>query len=98
MAQVQNLDFDGFVSKKKGERAGGPEGGGHDYAYISDNQCEIVEDPVCENLNRTQLETPDADGGTNSVAVTGPRSTAIDTPSYARDVERDGPELASLGY
>ena len=42
MAQVPHIDFDAFVSKRKGERAGGPEGGGHDYAYISDRQTRAA--------------------------------------------------------
>jgi hypothetical protein len=70
-------------------------------AYSSDNQGETDEDPVRENLNLTQLETPDADGGTNCVvAATGPRSTAVDARSYAPDVrscaldvQRDGSEI-----
>lgn len=36
MAHVGTLDFRGFVDDRKGARAGGPEGGGHSYAYISD--------------------------------------------------------------
>ena len=44
MAQAPQLDFEHFVSRKKGERAGGPEGGGHDYAYISDRQTRAAFD------------------------------------------------------
>jgi Zn-dependent protease with chaperone function len=42
MAQAPQLDFDKFVQKKKGERVGGSEGGGHDYAYISDKQTRAA--------------------------------------------------------
>ena len=37
MAKVGNLDFQGYVEAKKAGRAGGADGGGHDYAYISDH-------------------------------------------------------------
>ncbi len=42
MAQAPHLDFDGFVQRKKGERVGGAQGGGHDYAYISDKQTRAA--------------------------------------------------------
>lgn len=42
MAQAPQLDFEHFVAKRKGERAGGPERGGHDYAYISDRQTRAA--------------------------------------------------------
>jgi Zn-dependent protease with chaperone function len=42
MAQAPQLDFDKFVQRKKGERVGGSEGGGHDYAYISDKQTRAA--------------------------------------------------------
>jgi Zn-dependent protease with chaperone function len=42
MAQAPQMDFDAFVAKRKGERAGGPEGGGHDYAYVSDRQTRAA--------------------------------------------------------
>jgi Zn-dependent protease with chaperone function len=42
MAQAPELDFNGFVARKKGERAGGPEAGGHDYAYVSDRQTRAA--------------------------------------------------------
>ena len=44
MAQAPQLDFEHFVSKKKGERVGGPERGGHDYAYVSDRQTRAAFD------------------------------------------------------
>jgi Zn-dependent protease with chaperone function len=42
MAQAPQLDFDGFVARKRGERAGGPDEGGHDYAYVSDRQTRAA--------------------------------------------------------
>ncbi len=42
MAQAPLLDFDDFVARKRGERAGGPEAGGHDYAYVSDRQTRAA--------------------------------------------------------
>jgi Zn-dependent protease with chaperone function len=42
MAQAPLLDFDEFVGRKKGERAGGAEAGGHDYAYVSDRQTRAA--------------------------------------------------------
>jgi Zn-dependent protease with chaperone function len=39
MAQAPHLDFDGFIARKKGERAGGgPETSGHEYAYSFDRK------------------------------------------------------------
>lgn len=38
MALVGELDFDGFVARRKAGRAGGHEDGGHAYAYASDRQ------------------------------------------------------------
>jgi len=46
MAQAPQLDFEQFVAKKRGERAGGPDAGGHDYAYISDRQTRAAFDKV----------------------------------------------------
>ncbi len=46
MAQAPNLDFDEFVAKKRGERAGGPERGGHDYAYVSDRNTRAAFEKV----------------------------------------------------
>lgn len=37
MAQIGTLDFRSFVDNRKGQRAGGTEGGGHAYAYASDH-------------------------------------------------------------
>ena len=43
MAQAPSLDFDSFVARKKGERAGGGvETSGHEYAYISDRQTRMA--------------------------------------------------------
>jgi hypothetical protein len=36
MAQVGALDFKEFIEGRKGQRAGGKEGGGHAYSYVSD--------------------------------------------------------------
>ncbi len=44
MAQAPRLDFDGFVAQKRGERAGGPEADGHDYAYVADRQTRAAFD------------------------------------------------------
>jgi Zn-dependent protease with chaperone function len=44
MAEAPQLDFEGFVARKKGERAGGPEAGGHDYAYVSDRNTRAAFD------------------------------------------------------
>lgn len=37
MAQVGDLNFKGFIETRKGQRAGGAEGGGHAYSYASDH-------------------------------------------------------------
>ncbi len=43
MAQAPSLDFDSFVARKKGERAGGgAETSGHEYAYIMDRQTRAA--------------------------------------------------------
>jgi Zn-dependent protease with chaperone function len=43
MAQAPQLDFNAFVERKKGERAGGgAETSGHEYAYISDKQTRAA--------------------------------------------------------
>jgi Zn-dependent protease with chaperone function len=42
MAEAPRLDFDDFVARKRGERAGGPERGGHDYAYVSDKNTRAA--------------------------------------------------------
>lgn len=39
MAQAPHLDFDAFIARKRGERAGGsPESTGHEYAYVFDRK------------------------------------------------------------
>ena len=40
MAQVPNIDFASFVTKKKADPVGG--GDGHDYAYVSDRQMRAA--------------------------------------------------------
>jgi Zn-dependent protease with chaperone function len=42
MAQIGTLDFKGFVEGRKGQRAGGSDGGGHGYAYTSDNSTRVA--------------------------------------------------------
>jgi len=42
MAQVGSLDFKGFVESRKGQRAGGADGGGHAYAYVSDRNTRLA--------------------------------------------------------
>lgn len=43
MAQLPQLDFNGYVQRKKTERAGGgPETTGHEYAYVSDRQTRAA--------------------------------------------------------
>ncbi len=42
MAQAPQLDFNAYVERKKGERAGGPDSTGHEYAYISDRQMRAT--------------------------------------------------------
>ncbi len=44
MAEAPRLDFDAFVARRRGERAGGPEAGGHEYAYVSDKQTRAAFD------------------------------------------------------
>src|SRR5689334_13697349 len=46
MAQIGDLDFEAFVQKKKGERAGGGDEGGHAYAYVSDRTMRAGFDKV----------------------------------------------------
>jgi Peptidase family M48 len=46
MAQVGTLDFKGFVEGRKGQRAGGAEGGGHAYAYVSDRNTRLAFDKM----------------------------------------------------
>jgi len=46
MAEAPTLDFEGFVARKRKDRAGGPDRGGHDYAYISDRQTRAAFDKV----------------------------------------------------
>jgi Zn-dependent protease with chaperone function len=43
MASAPTLDFEGFVARKKGERAGGgPDTSGHEYAYVMDRQTRAA--------------------------------------------------------
>jgi Zn-dependent protease with chaperone function len=42
MAQVGTLDFKGFVEGRKGQRAGGGDGGGHAYAYVADRNTRLA--------------------------------------------------------
>lgn len=42
MAQVGTLDFKAFIEGRKGQRAGGSEGGGHGYAYVSDQNTRLA--------------------------------------------------------
>jgi Zn-dependent protease with chaperone function len=46
MAQVGTLDFKGFVESRKGQRAGGGEGTGHAYAYVSDRNTRMTFDKM----------------------------------------------------
>jgi Zn-dependent protease with chaperone function len=46
MAQVGALDFKQFVEGRKGERAGGSEGGGHAYSYVSDRNTRMAFDKM----------------------------------------------------
>ena len=46
MAQVGALDFKEFVEGRKGERAGGKDGGGHAYSYVSDHTTRQTFDKV----------------------------------------------------
>jgi Zn-dependent protease with chaperone function len=42
MAQLHTLDFPEFIARKKGERAGGVEDAGHEYAYVSDRRTRAA--------------------------------------------------------
>jgi Zn-dependent protease with chaperone function len=42
MAQAPRLDFEGFVARKKAERAGGAEAAGHEYTYTFDRQSRVA--------------------------------------------------------
>ncbi|MEO5730360.1 MAG: M48 family metallopeptidase [Byssovorax sp.] len=42
MAQVGTLDFQEFIHGRKTERAGGVEGSGHDYSYVSDKNTRLA--------------------------------------------------------
>lgn len=42
MAQVGTLDFKGFIERRKDQRAGGGDGGGHAYAYVSDTNTRLA--------------------------------------------------------
>jgi Zn-dependent protease with chaperone function len=44
MAQVGTLDFRGFIDGRKEERAGGGQGSGHAYAYVSDKNTRFAFD------------------------------------------------------
>jgi Zn-dependent protease with chaperone function len=44
MAEAPRLDFEDFVARKRGARAGGPDAGGHEYAYASDRQTRAAFD------------------------------------------------------
>lgn len=46
MAQVGALDFKTFVEGRKGQRAGGGEGGGHAYSYVSDRTTRAAFDKM----------------------------------------------------
>ncbi len=46
MAQVGTLDFKAFIEGRKGERAGGSEGSGHAYAYVSDKNTRFAFEKV----------------------------------------------------
>jgi Zn-dependent protease with chaperone function len=46
MAQVGTLDFSSFVESRKGQRAGGADGGGHAYAYVSDKNTRVAFDSM----------------------------------------------------
>jgi len=46
MAEAPPLDFNEFVARKRGERAGGAEAGGHDYAYVSDRNTRAAFEKV----------------------------------------------------
>jgi Zn-dependent protease with chaperone function len=42
MAQIGGLDFRGYIEERKGQRAGGGDGGGHAYAYVSDHNTRLA--------------------------------------------------------
>jgi Zn-dependent protease with chaperone function len=42
MAQVGTLDFKGFIERRKGQRAGGGDGAGNAYAYVSDKNTRLA--------------------------------------------------------
>lgn len=42
MAQVGELDFRGYIDGRKGQRAGGGDGGGHAYSYVSDRNTRLA--------------------------------------------------------
>jgi Zn-dependent protease with chaperone function len=46
MAQVGTLDFSRFIEERKRKRAGGQEGGGHAYAYVSDKNTRLAFDKM----------------------------------------------------
>src|SRR5690349_1996480 len=46
MAQVGTLDFKGFIENRKERRAGGVDGGGHAYAYVSDRTTRAAFDKM----------------------------------------------------
>jgi Zn-dependent protease with chaperone function len=46
MAQVGSLNFKAFIEGRKGERAGGRDGSGHEYAYVSDKNTRVAFDKL----------------------------------------------------
>jgi Zn-dependent protease with chaperone function len=42
MAQVGELNFRGYIEGRKGQRAGGGDGGGHGYSYVSDRNTRLA--------------------------------------------------------
>ena len=46
MAQLGSLDFRGFVDGRRHQRAGGAEGSGHAYAYVSDRTTRLAFDRI----------------------------------------------------
>jgi Zn-dependent protease with chaperone function len=46
MAQVGSLDFKAFIDGRKHRRAGGADGGGHAYAYVSDHNTRLAFEKV----------------------------------------------------
>ena len=57
MATVGKLDFEAFVERRKARRAGGAEGGGHAYAYVSDHKTRMT----FERLKPVELAVRDRD-------------------------------------